>query len=131
MTIPAASCRAAVALALAGSLAACASGEQFADELGATDRSVAAVRQALDELDERMGGLERSLDRQRLVEQKLHRVKKRLRMLHRRLGRVRSGSASAGAQASEALGAVAEMARTLAVLENRLDYHLRRGHGGG
>ncbi len=129
MTIPTAPVRAALALALTASCAACASGKELASRLGDTDRSVADAQQALDEVDERVAALERSVERQRLLEKKMRRVGRTLRLLRRRVSDLRTGSAAAAAQASEALATVSRLSRALAVLENRLDYHLRRGHG--
>jgi chromosome segregation ATPase len=47
------------------------------------------------------------------------------------LGDSRSTSAAAAADAAEALSRATRVARDLAVLEGRYDYHLRRYHGGG
>ncbi len=129
MTIPATIGHAAIALCLAGALAACASGDSWETRLGETDRSVTAAQEALDEIDQRVASVEEAVEGQRVLKRRLGAMTARIARLRERLAELRSSAAGASGDASQALGTASQVSRSLAVLENRFDYHLRRSHG--
>lgn len=108
----------------------------------AADEAKAAAKAAskrVAELETRLDELTSALDR---ADQNQARFGGRLATLRERiwdsvqslrggLGDARSASGVAAAEADDALARASEVARDLAVLEQRYDYHLRRQHGGG
>ncbi len=129
MTIPPTIGRAVIALSLAGSLAACASRDSLETRLGATDRSVTAAQEALDEFDQRIASVEDAVESQRALKRRLRAMTATIVRLRERLAELRSSAAAASDEASQAVGTASQVSRSLAVLENRFDYHLR-SHGG-
>jgi hypothetical protein len=131
--------RAALVLGAALALASCGSGEPP----GATDdqaRSLAAdAAKAVDELTEeteRLSGRIAELEDVKAISaDRLDAVTERLwgslSNLRSSLADLRGESDDALAQANQALAEAQQAVRDLAVLDSRLDYHLRQEHGGG
>jgi hypothetical protein len=98
-----------------------------------------ALEARVDELAGALESAERELDASaRDREQLAGRVKRAAQRLRGSLERVRASvdeahasSSSASSEAASALARAEEVARSLAVLENRYDYHLGNYHGGG
>jgi outer membrane murein-binding lipoprotein Lpp len=102
------------------------------------DDAATGATQALDEVDaleSRVDALASSFaddsrDDDR-IDEKVKKLRQTLRDLRASLKSVRSSAGSAASEAGSALAEAQELARDLAVLEQRYEYHLRRYHGGG
>ncbi|MEA2453319.1 MAG: hypothetical protein QOG04_2029 [Actinomycetota bacterium] len=125
--------RAPLALLIALSLGACASGTPSSTEPSAE------TTQAISALEDRVADLEADLlaaedGRTKLsdrIDSLGDKLAKSLDRLQESLAQVRSGSSEAADSAASALASAQAVASDLAVLEQRYEYHLRRYHGGG
>jgi septal ring factor EnvC (AmiA/AmiB activator) len=116
------------------------------DDLAAARRAALEAGRQLDDLDTRVDELATAIqstelelassdrERERLAT-RLERTAKRLRgsltRLRNAMGEAQASSSDASSAASTALARAEELVRSLAVLQNRYDYHLRHHHGGG
>jgi hypothetical protein len=116
------------------------------DDLAAVRRAAQEAASQLGDLDTRVDELATAIqstevevassDREREhLATRLERTAKRLRgsvtRLRNAMGEAQASSSEASSAASTALARAEEIVRSLAVLQNRYDYHLRRYHGGG
>ena len=93
---------------------------------------------AVDLLEERAGELEAELEELRSgrseaadrLETVTQRLWSSLSKVREALAEVKDGNAAAASEASSALSQASSAARSLTILENRFEYHLRQ-HGGG
>jgi chromosome segregation ATPase len=113
--------------------------EAAADAAAEAKKEASAASDRAEQLEMRLDDLSSQLDRAsraraKMVE-RLGALRERLwgsiNSVRAGLGESRSASAAAAADAAEALSRAGKVARDLAVLEGRYDYHLRRYHGGG
>jgi chromosome segregation ATPase len=125
------------ALALAV-VAGCGRGDLDSSTQERLDDAATGATQALDEVDvleSRVDALANSFaevrrDREH-IDAKVKKLREALNDLRSSLKDVRSSAGSAASDAGAALAEAQELARDLAVLEQRYEYHLRRYHGGG
>lgn len=131
--------RAAALVLAAGTFASCARAEALdpaaRERLDEAKATAAEAVEAVDDLELRIEGLEADLAEASRLGDRVDNVSERLwgslARLRKSLDDVRAG-ASEGTETAQAAAARAEeVARGLAVLANRYDYHLRRYHGGG
>ena len=119
-------------------VAGCGRGDLDSSTRERLDDAATGATQALDEVDtleSRIDALASSFaevrrDRDR-IDATVEKLRETLRDLRASLGNVRSSAGSAASDAGAALAEAQELARDLAVLEQRYEYHLRRYHGGG
>ncbi len=105
---------------------------------GVAEDARAEARAAADrvaDLSESFEELQADVDRGRKIAARVAELRERLqasiRDLRSGLADVRSTAGAGAASAEDALARASQVARDLAVLEERYDYHLRRYHGGG
>ncbi|MGH2729345.1 MAG: hypothetical protein ACRDJI_01925 [Actinomycetota bacterium] len=125
------------ALALAV-VAGCGRGDLDSSTQERLDDAATGATRALDEVDtleSRVDALASSFADVRRdddrIDETVKKLRQTLRDLRASLKSVRSSAGSAASDAGAALAEAQELARDLAVLEQRYEYHLRRYHGGG